>query len=148
MNKNTFYIAIIFTLVVVNVFLVSWLAFKKPKRPEGEGPKALIIEKLRFDEKQIREYEELIEQHRREIRTHELLLNQAKKHLYQQLSSQTRHIDTLYNAIANEHSKIELIHFHHFEDIKRLCRPEQLPHFDALSKELTVLFSPKHPSKK
>lgn len=148
MTKNKFYIAIIFVLVVVNVLLVSWLILKKTQHPKGEGPKALIIEKLHLDENQIREYEGLIQQHRSEIRAHELLLNQAKQNLYGQLGSQTTHLDSLYKAIANEHSKIEQIHFHHFENIKRLCRPEQLPYFDILSKELTVLFSPKHPPKK
>ena len=148
MNKNRFYIVITFTLVAINGLLLSWLIFKKPQRPEGEGPKALIIEKLRFDKTQIKAYELLIQNHRREIKTHEVLLNQAKQNLYEQLTTPTTELDTLYEIIAREHSNIEQIHFHHFEDIKKLCRPEQIAHFEALSKELTFLFSPKHPIKK
>jgi len=50
--------------------------------------------------------------------------------------------DSLITVINLNQKQIEETHFKHFEDIKKLCKPEQLDDFKEFSKELGRLFAP------
>jgi periplasmic protein CpxP/Spy len=54
-------------------------------------------------------------------------------------------IDSLSKNIADLQKKAEMMNFRHFQDIKKICKPEQLPYFEKLTNELTQLFSRKKP---
>lgn len=112
--------------------------------PEGRHePKEIIIERLHFDANQQKEYGQLIEWHRRKIRQLEDSIRVSKNELYMLLNDDK--IDekakvTLINQIALFQKQIEATHFKHFEDIKKLCKPEQQVYFNELTEELGRLF--------
>lgn len=112
--------------------------------PEGRHePKEIIIERLHFDANQQKEYGQLIEWHRGEIRQLEDSIRVSKNELYMLLNDDK--IDekakvTLINEIALFQKQIEATHFKHFEDIKKLCKPEQQVYFNELTEELGRLF--------
>jgi hypothetical protein len=115
------------------------------RRPE---PKEIIIKKLNFDSKQISEYEKLIQWHRKEIRSIEENIRATKNELYLQLHENTINSkvkDSLIDALATYQKQIENTHFNHFQDIKKICREDQLDDFNALTEELSRLFSKPHP---
>jgi Spy/CpxP family protein refolding chaperone len=117
--------------------------------PEGRHePKEIIIERLHFDANQQKEYGQLIEWHRGEIRQLEDSIRVSKNELYMLLNDDK--VDekakvTLINEIALFQKQIEATHFKHFEDIKKLCKPEQQVYFNELTEELGRLFSRNKP---
>jgi Spy/CpxP family protein refolding chaperone len=112
--------------------------------PEGRHePKEIIIERLHFDANQQKEYGQLIEWHRRKIRQLEDSIRVSKNELYMLLNDDK--VDekakvTLINEIALFQKQIEATHFKHFEDIKKLCKPEQQVYFNELTEEFGRLF--------
>lgn len=145
MNKSKFLSIIIVLLLVSNGVLIYFLV-GKPPRPEG--PKALIIEQLHFDAKQIKTYELLIQKHRSQINREEQQIRQLKQELYQELNKTVPKKDSIIAELVFHQKRIEDIHYEHFEDIKAICKPAQLPYFKKLTHELARLFAHKAPPKR
>lgn len=127
------------------LFISGTKGHKPPHdRPEGRHePKEIIIERLHFDANQQKEYGQLIEWHRRKIRQLEDSIRVSKNELYMLLNNDI--VDekakvTLINEIALFQKQIEATHFKHFEDIKKLCKPEQQVYFNELTEEFGRLF--------
>ncbi len=129
-------------LLLVNIFLI-WFTIGK-KRPEERraGPKNIIIKKLHFDENQVKDYEILIKAHRSNIESSNSQMKILKNHLFATLKGQNQHIDrdSLINEIGKLQIKLENIHYDHFIEIKKLCKPNQLSDYDLLCDELGKLF--------
>lgn len=153
MEKTKLLTIAVITLLVLNLATVGFLLFTGPKgnRPHaGQGPegrpkpKEIIIEKLHFDANQQKEYDKLIQWHQGEIKTIEDHIKEAKDDLYQILSSSEINIkskDSLINALSLHQKEIEITHFKHFEDIKKLCHEDQIEDFNNLTEELGKIFS-------
>ncbi len=149
MNKIKFLQVLIVALFFSNL-LVVYYAFQLTKNRgfNPDGPKKLVIEKLHFDEQQISAYEELIDEHRKQIREKNEAIRNQKLALYQQLNSENDSLKTIYlSGIANLQAQVEEIHYKHFIDIKKLCKPEQLSSYEAFSKEILKIFPSNHPGK-
>lgn len=145
MNKTTLLTIAVVVLFLLNIGVISFLIMNKPPRPEGgEGPKRIIIERLRFNKEQADRYEELIEKHKSEIGPINDEIAAAKNRLYKTLPSPDPvKEDSLTAAIGRLQERIEHIHFQHFLAIKQLCRTDQISDFDALTNDLSEYFSPK-----
>jgi hypothetical protein len=50
--------------------------------------------------------------------------------------------DSLENKLGELQRQIETVHYNHFTDIKKLCKPEQLENFNALTHDLAKFFAP------
>jgi protein CpxP len=152
MNKNKLFMFLIGALLVTNIVLIFFLINGRGPHPggppphRGEGPKNLIIERLHFDEKQVGEYDKLIQEHRKNINDQDLALMNLKNSLYKNLQAEENKTvtDSLINQMGTIQNKIEHIHYAHFEDIKKLCKPEQLKDFNELANELSQIFGPPH----
>jgi hypothetical protein len=118
--------------------------------PRGEGPKNIIMEKLHFDKAQAEAYQLLIDDHRKKITTLESQLMDLKNKLYSNLKDDKNSLntDSLMSKINVVQLDIEKVHYHHFQDIKNLCKPDQKPLFDKLTEEIAILFSPMPMKKK
>ncbi len=148
MNKNTFKIALIICLALSNILLVIFIVGKpNDGRPDPDRPKRMVIEQLHFDEQQVTDYQVLINEHRRQIRALDQQILALKNELYSHLtdSNSKSSSDSLSVEIGKVQQQIEQVHFAHFIDIKKLCKPEQQPNFEALTQELTKIFSHKAP---
>lgn len=156
MNKAKLLTIAVIGLLLLNLGLVTFLVLsgRKEKGDIQEGkrmPREIIIEKLHFSEHQTREYEKLIQWHRNEIETLETTIRATKNELYQQLNrdvSDSAKKDSLILILANCQKQIEITHFKHFEDIKKLCTKEQMNDFTVLTEELSKIFSKPRPSKR
>lgn len=142
MNKVKFLSIIAIGLLVSNLVLVGFMLFKKPKHPMGEGPKKIVIEKLHFDDKQVEQYEAIIQEHQKKIRTSDDEILKYKNALYSTLTKQNNAMerDSLISQIANQQAEVENIHYKHFLEMKALCKPEQQKYFEALTQEIATLF--------
>ena len=140
MTKNRFYIFIIIGLLISNMLLVAFILLKKP--PQHSGPRNLIIERLKFDENQIQQYDELISQHRILIREKRHEMTDLKTQYYSLLKSEdNKNGDSLINEIGKLSMETEKINYKHFQDIKRICRPDQMKNFDNLINDFENLFN-------
>ncbi|KQK26533.1 hypothetical protein AR438_04600 [Chryseobacterium aquaticum] len=140
MTKNRFYIFIIIGLLISNMLLVAFILLKKP--PQHSGPRNLIIERLKFDENQIQQYDELISQHRRQIGEKRHEMTDLKTQYYSLLKNEDKkNGDLLINEIGKLSMETEKINYKHFQDIKRICRPDQMKNFDNLIDDFENLFN-------
>lgn len=150
MKSNKIILRIALVLLVLNLVVLGILLMPKPQGPPiDDRPKNLIIEKLGFDKEQAEAYQELIDEHRRDIFEQEKKIRELKHDLYELLkeSNSSLEAELISTRIGTIQSQIEMIHFNHFKDIRDLCREDQLPKFDELSKELAKIFSRRPPNK-
>jgi len=143
--KNLKYLQfIIILLVISNILLVLFIFLRKPPRPEG--PKNIIIERLHFDQRQIDEYQQLIDEHRNNIQRNEEEMMTLKSALYETLLNENAaEKDSLVKLIGKKQEEAEMINYNHFMDIKKLCKGNQQEDFKALAHDLGRLFSHKRP---
>jgi periplasmic protein CpxP/Spy len=149
MNKTKVLTIAVIVLVLLNISVVATFMLNKPPHPPGmegrQSPKTIIIERLHFNETQIAAYDDLIKEHRTTIQNKEEQLKLVKEELYALLAADNQTTSTdLITKINMIQKEIEEIHFNHFLDIKKLCKPEQLSDFNELTNELASLFSPIH----
>jgi periplasmic protein CpxP/Spy len=141
MNKETFYKYMMIGLLCSNLLL---LYFYLRKKPPHEGPRRIIAERLHFDAAQIAQQDTIIKAHRIAIREKQAEILVLRNALYQNLiaTSNETVVDSLINSIGTVQKDIEHINYHHFEDLHKICKPEQATDFNALVKDLAKLFLP------
>lgn len=140
MSKNRFCIFVIVGLLISNLLLVAFVLMRKP--PHHSGPRDLIIERLHFNEDQVKEYDELIRQHRMQIREKEHEIMDLKTQYYSFLkNSDQKSEDLLILEIGKVSIEKEKINFKHFQDIKKICHPDQLKNFNDLINDFESLFN-------
>lgn len=151
MNKIKLLTFSVIALIILNIVTLGFFIFSENKsqgfnnRPK---PREIIIRKLDFDEQQVKAYEELINWHRGNIDSLQEQIRNTKQKLYSELVKpevDNKVKDSLVNKLAYIQKKIENTHFRHFQDIKKLCKKEQLDRFNDLTKELSKIFSKPKP---
>lgn len=153
MEKSKLSSVAIIGLLLINMATLGFLFLSGPKERnhppmDRMRPKEMIVEKLHFDENQQKEFQKLIDWHKNEIRKNDEEIKASKIALYALLSKNeldTNAKDSLIHVINTHQKEIENVHFKHFEDIKKLCKPEQIDDFNNLSKELARMFAPNKP---
>nr|WP_262918041.1 periplasmic heavy metal sensor [Pontibacter sp. E15-1] len=134
----------------MNLFMVGFLFFRQSPHPGGgrppfaqEGPKQRIIEQLHFDKAQVLQYEKLIDQHKKAIKGLNNRVRETKSELYQTLTEEnTSTKDSLIKELGRLQQEIETVHYNHFADLRKLCKPDQLGYFETLTISLADFFDP------
>ncbi|MFM8744944.1 MAG: hypothetical protein ACKODM_16660 [Cytophagales bacterium] len=148
MNKPKLLTIAVLFLLAINFLIIGFFFFGRP--PHGRsmdrmGPKDKIIEVLNFDSNQVREYEKLIGQHRTSIRLLNDHIQETKSSLYQALEGENSSTkDSLINKLGALQVEIETIHYNHFIELKKICRPNQLGNFKKLTGDLADFFNPEN----
>lgn len=153
MEKSKLLTLSVFGLLMLNLATLAFLFLNGPKghRPPPPGnqptPKEVVMDQLHFDSAQQKEYDKIIHWHQDEIRKLDNNIRQTKNELYAllsqaQVNSKTK--DSLLTLLNGYQKQIEETHFKHFEDIKKLCHPNQMEDFNALTEELGRIFAPHH----
>ncbi|MES2515746.1 MAG: hypothetical protein V4580_16455 [Bacteroidota bacterium] len=147
MSKVKFLSILSIGLLISNVALILFMICHKPPHPKHEGPRDIIVEKLGFDDIQVKAYDQLIKWHQDEITKTEKEILVLKNRLYSNLTGETESAanDSIINEIGKVQLKIENIHYKHFQDLNNLCKADQKKAFKNLTIEIATLFS--HPIK-
>ncbi len=149
---------LVIVLLVLNLILVSafWILGGGHKQGnggrdgQGGGPRNEIIDRLHFDAAQVTQYDSLIVKHRKMVGEKESEIQGLRTALFVGVAegiSQGRK-DTLVNQIGVLHADIQQIHFAHFLDIQKICKPEQQGDFALLTKDLAKMFRGRGPKGK
>lgn len=142
MNKKTKLIIAI--LILLNLVLATFLFLGSPNKGMQPSPKEIIVEKLGFDEDQEEQYQKLIEEHQLEMMGLHKEIKKNKTLLYKGIAEDNKtYNDSIISIIGNNFEKIEQVHYNHFKGIKNICNQDQKQKFDALTKEINQLFSPR-----
>jgi len=151
MNKIRFYQLLVGMLLLLNGLLWVGAYLRRPPHSPHDRPRQIVIERLQFNDQQIKQYDVLIQQHRQKIRIKDSTIRSLKNQLYALTTitppKQTT-VDSLTTLIGEQQKAIEIIHYQHFTDIRTLCQPQQLPRFEQLTKDLSSIFAPHHLPKK
>ena len=137
-------------LLIINIGILLILFLRKPIHPAGDrpmqgngGPKNIIIERLNFDKEQVAQYEKLIILHQQSVRELNGQIRETKNQLYSTLASDAViSKDSLESKLGDLQKQIESAHYLHFEEIKKLCKPQQLEKYNSLTLELAKFFAP------
>lgn len=135
-------------LLLINMTALALLFFGRPghslhDRSGREGPADIIIERLHFDQQQVQAYDKLIHQHRSAIRRLDAEIRETKNALYNTLTNDSLQAkDSLQVKLGALQKEIETVHYDHFLDIKKLCKPSQAGYFIELTHDLAGYFSP------
>ncbi|NQW30177.1 MAG: hypothetical protein HQ472_06670 [Ignavibacteria bacterium] len=164
MKKTTLLVALCVFMGLINVGLLWWM-LSGPPHLKHEGPRNIIIERLDFDAGQGARYDVLIADHRKSIRAIEKKIFNEKNALFSLLdlngniehdkSNETDEskksrttaqmsADSIAGIIGQLQREIELVNFHHFSELRSICRPNQIANYNALCSELAELFAPPH----
>jgi len=152
MNKYKLLLFVVTIIVLINVLLLGYFILGKESGPrERIMPREIIIKKLHFDASQIKAYELIIQEHQKAIRNLDDAIRFQKNELYGLLRSKTTNkkiADSLIHNISQIQIEIEKTHFNHFIEIRKICNEKQLKDYNALTEELSQIFShPKRPKK-
>jgi protein CpxP len=147
MSKIKFLSFLAIGLLISNIALIVFMVVHSPSHPKHRGPRNIIIEKLGFDESQVKAYDELIKWHQDEITKTEKDILVLKNRLYSNLAGETESAanDSIINDIGKVQLKIENIHYKHFQDLNKLCNADQKHAYKNLTREIATLFY--HPIK-
>jgi len=139
----------VIVLFILNIATISFVFFGtksrcggKPNRHhhqkhmEGKhNPSMMISEKLKLDDAQTIELNQLFEAHKSKIESISDQIQDQKKGLFDLLKSDIRD-EKLKNEILDKISTLErekdALMFDHFENVKALCKPEQKEDFIKL----------------
>jgi hypothetical protein len=137
-NTKLLKIAVVL-LLILNICTISMIVFHGGKQG---GPKDEIIEKLKFDDKQIVSYELLIEQHKLSVKSNREQIKDTKDKLFALLKGDDySEKEILIGNLEKLNTEIEHLNFNHFVDIKNICELNQIEDFNKLTQELGHLFS-------
>lgn len=141
MNKTRFLTIAVVALTLLNIVALAALWKHNNPPPLQEGPRKIIIKRLHFDPGQVAAYDLLVEKHRADIRRKDREMAETRQAIYRQLQQDDfSKKDSLFSGIAHLQVSIEQTHLAHFQDIKKLCRPEQVADFNTLANELAEFF--------
>lgn len=141
MNKTKFLTTALVVLVLLNLGTLTFILFGQPPHPPKQDPRSVIIERLHLDQKQIEQYQLLIEQHQRQTNRIAKQIADDKNELFRLLETDDtlmRH--SLLDHLGHLHRQMDVVNVDHFLEIKKMCTPDQLLLFNDLTKELASLF--------
>jgi protein CpxP len=147
MTKTKLLNVAVAALVLINLALLAVMLVKHPPPPNQEpeqGPRQMISQLLHFDAAQEAAYGKLVEQHQDQVRLLEDSIRQTKTELYSTLdhdADTTKY--TMLHKLNGFQLQMESMHYDHFEAIKKLCHPDQLPAYRELTTRLAALFTPR-----
>jgi protein CpxP len=147
MKKTNFLKLTLIGLLLLNLSTLSFIILKDNKSDEnrkGNKPDQLIINKLAFNSEQENSYKKSIQKHCQQINIIQETILNYKNNLYTKLknnSNSKTQIDSLISKINEQQKNIELINYNHFLEIKEICSQKQIPAYNELVNELSVIFS-------
>lgn len=143
-------LTLVILLLLANAATLAffWLdRSKKPMQQEG-GPKEFLVKELTLSTAQQQQYEELVKQHRQAVDAIRQQVKAAKDNLFA-LVKVTEASDSTKQAAASDVSKltekIDLLTLNHFQQVRKICTPEQQQKFDQLIGEITRMMAAPHP---
>jgi Spy/CpxP family protein refolding chaperone len=141
MKKETLLTIAVLILIVLNVALLTVFyvnqgrppftpPFPGPNTPAGNGPVPgkVIVERLKFDDSQQKEFMKLVQQHREKVQAiqeESRILHNELFDLLKEPQRDTSRVRALINSLGDNRKELEQLIFEHFAAIKALCKTDE-----------------------
>jgi len=144
MNKpsNKVLLLIITVLLLTNIgVLVYFMKYRQcePEMVKPKGATDLLQEQVGFSKEQLDQYKKAREQQRELIRPMYENMRTTKDSLYRLLGDSTvtdARLDTLAGHIGDRQKALDLLTFHQFRELRKICRPDQRVLYDSMMAQL------------
>lgn len=145
-HENLLTISVVL-LLLLNFGTLGYLFFGKHHSPPPPRVDKVIIETLHWNEEQQQQFDKLKHEHRDAMNKLDEQNEEVARKYFALLNSSL--VDTAQkNLLEREMAEIETqkanITFHHLEDLKKICTPEQAKNFAALVPQLIEILIPTH----
>jgi protein CpxP len=137
--QNKFLVILVGLLLLANLaILLFFVVLKKDGNKHDsshKNPSEFVQKELGFDQQQTEKFKQLREQHVDSIRPYFESMRKLKDSLYgllQKPATSDSQLSSITTSIGEKQKQIEEITFRHFQRVRALCTPEQLPKFDTL----------------
>lgn len=137
-TQNRLLVSIVAVLLLANLALLLYLfVFRKdhnehpPRRPVSE----FVQKQLGFSKEQSDKFQQLRDQHKEAVKPLMQEMQKLKDSLFSSLQSPTANDSTariLAGKIGLKQQELELMTYHHFQQVRLICNSDQLPKFDSL----------------
>lgn len=145
--KQKWLLVLVIILLLTNIITLSiyWWKDKPHARPNNNNREKkmgqFMVNEMKFDKDQETIYWKMRDTLVSQQRTVMDSIRAAKRRFFDLLKQkEVIGYDSLLDARSNEiisyQKKLELLTFRHFEEVKRLCTPEQLQKFDTVIQEI------------
>ena len=143
MNKIKTLTILVGILAIINIGLLIFLLVGKtrghgPKGPRDKEKAGMFIQKkFGFDESQMKSFRESKANHRSNVEELEGQLAELSRSFYTVESDDKQEVrDSLMKVINQVSESIYMSNVKHFDDVREICRPEQLPEMENFVKGL------------
>jgi protein CpxP len=144
MEQTKFLKIAVAALLALNVGLLVFLLSHRPPEP----PFQLLIREVQMDTGQQTAYQQLREAHHQQILAHQQKNEDLHRVFFELLTApapDSARLQLLADSIAAVKKEEEMITFQHFRAVRALCRPAQIPKFDAVLFEAWQSMRPRPP---
>jgi Spy/CpxP family protein refolding chaperone len=148
MFKPKIWITISVILLIINTFLLVflWWGKKPPLMPRG-GAKDYLIKELSLTNSQIKEYDQLREEHMSTIQKLNENTHRLKDNMFDHLSAiniDTNKVNRLLQQIGENETAKDSITFYHFRTLRSILDKDQQQKFDKVIKNVLRMMAPQH----
>ncbi len=129
---------VLVVLLLVNVTTLAMLWMKSGKGHHAPPAAERLFQDLGFDQAQKDAFIVLRDKHMQSAKA----LEKANHQLRQQYSTimqgqATDQVDSLAKLVGENVRQLEILHFHHFQEIRKLCREDQVERFDRMLEKMS-----------
>ncbi|MFP5042818.1 Spy/CpxP family protein refolding chaperone [Parasediminibacterium sp. JCM 36343] len=157
-NNNRWWAVAVLLLMIANITTLCffWVTSQRGNMPpmgNKGGAAAFLIKELAFDSNQQRAYQALIKQHQETIREIKPRLKEAKEAYFSLLCDTSITENKIKAAAAKANTveaEIDIAGFHHFQEVRKLCTPQQQKKFDSVIVQTVRMMAPpqQHPPRR
>lgn len=151
MENSRFLKIVIIVLLLVNISTLAYLWMGRPHRmpPGGPPPREDAFNYLRrtlnMDEQEVRQYEQLRDQHHEAIENIQRNARQLRERMFDMLNkpdADSLAVKAISDSIAATQQQIELITFNHFKQVRAILHPDQQKKFDEVIQQALRMMAP------
>lgn len=145
-NNGLKYLVAVSLLINAATLIFFWYNRPPQEGNRGSKPGRVLIEKLKMDEKQQALFRPLRDQHHQAHDSLLAIIAAQRQALYAQKQVAN---DTIIQKIGLLQAEIERITYEHFQEVRKICTPEQQKQLDALlGKTVQRILMPKNKRQK
>lgn len=151
MENIKFYKIAVAVLLLLNIGTLAFMWMHRPPPPGGRGPFMFLVKATGMDEAQQESYRKLRDAHRSEVEGYHTQNSQLRGKLFELLAQRAENdpeVLQLVDSITSVKRREELLTYHHFHEVRAICRPEQQAKFDAAIGEAIQSMGPPGPPKR
>ena len=145
MNRNKALYTIVVILVLLNTIalVMMWYHHRKAWKQQGLTPAHYLIKKVGFDSSQKDKYLDLVQAHRKNTGKLRQQLADAKDDYFALLGKPIPDSSrqSALQKITSINAQLDEITFNHFEEVRKICTPEQQVKFDKAIQEVIKMMS-------